>query len=77
MSIFVNRVAIGFEDAEELKPTERFELSETLTSADSSQPTLLNFVLYQKVSQLAIFIESNQEDGEQTVVSHVKLFGLK
>ena len=77
VSVFVNRVAIGFEDAEDLKPTERFELTAEQASNPKADPVLLNFVLYQKIAQFAIFVESNQEDGEQTVVSHVKLYGLK
>merc|ERR1712137_512795 len=72
--IFVNRRALGFEDAEDLKPTERFSLTEA--QATGKEPVQLNFVLYQKVLQLAIFVENNQADGEVTTISGLQLFGL-
>jgi hypothetical protein len=69
VSLFVNR-SIGFEDSD-LKPTQAFVVP------NNKEPILVNFVQYQKVASLAVFIESNQSGAENTTVFRLQLFGAK
>ena len=66
VSLFVNR-SIGFEDLD-LRPTQAFVLP------NNHEPVLVNFVQFQKVVSLAMFIESG---AESTTVSKLQLFGVK
>ncbi len=69
VSFFVNR-SIGFEDTD-LKPTQSFVVP------NNKQPIQVNFVQFQKVASLAIFIESNQSGADATTLSRLQLFGVK
>ncbi len=70
VKLFANRT-LGFEDSD-LTPTQSFVLD-----PKNTQPVLLNFVQYQKLSSLCIFIESNQGGNDVTVVNKIELFGVK
>lgn len=69
VKLFVNRTALSFDDVEDLPPTQ------TLTFRGQSATLPLQFVKFQSVNTLAIFIEDNQSDGEVTKVSHLSLIG--
>lgn len=75
--LFINQVSMGFDNVEDLKPVQTFELSKEAATDESKEPILVNFVQYQKVSQLSIFVESNQGDGDRTVVKKVQIYGVK
>ena len=69
--LFVNRDNLGFEDAEDVDPTQTLHL----TSEQMKQgPIQLKYVLYQRVKSLTLFIEDNQ-GGEITALGGIKIFG--
>jgi len=69
--LFVNRENLGFEDAEDVDPTQTLHL----TSEDIKKgPIQLKYVKYQRVKSLTLFIEDNQ-GGEITALGGIKLTG--
>jgi hypothetical protein len=72
--LFVNRENIGFEDAEDIEPTQTLHLT-TEDLKESAEPIALKFVKYQRVKSLTLFIEDNQ-GGETTALGMLKMFGL-
>lgn len=65
--------SIDFNDAEGMVADQ--ELS--LTPETLGERLELKFVKFQRVTQLAIFVESNQEDGEVSALSCIQLFGAE
>lgn len=71
--LYVNRENLGFEDCEDVDPTQTIHLTaEDLK--ESADPIALKFVLYQRVKSLTLFIEDNQ-GGDITALGGLKLFG--
>jgi hypothetical protein len=68
--LYVDRENLGFEDADEVDPTQTLHL----TTEDMKQPIVLKFVKYQRVNSLTIFIEDNQ-GGDVTALGGLKIFG--
>lgn len=73
IKIFVNRVNIGFSDAADVIPTEEIDLSSA--PLDPEGKILVNFVKYQRVSSLTIFVEENM-GADVTVIGGLKVFGM-
>ena len=69
--IFVNRENLGFEDCDDVDPTQTLDLT-----ADNSmnQPIQLKFVKYQRVKSLTLFISDNN-GGDVTALGGIKIFG--
>ena len=70
--IYLNR-EIGFEDWEDVEPTQTLDL----TAADlkeSADPTKLKYVKFQRVKNLTFFIEDNA-GGDITALGGLKIFG--
>mmetsp|Transcript_12674 Transcript_12674/g.24367 ORF Transcript_12674/g.24367 Transcript_12674/m.24367 type:complete len:190 (+) Transcript_12674:100-669(+) len=71
--LYVNRENLGFEDCDDVDPTQTLHLTaEDLK--ESAPPINLKYVLYQRVKSLTIFIEDNQ-GGEITSLGGLQLFG--
>ena len=73
VKLFVNRENLGFEDIEDVDPTQTF----TLTAEDlreGSDPLPLKFVKFQRVKSITFFVEDNN-GGEITALGMLKLFG--
>lgn len=68
--LFVDRENLGFEDAEDVDPTQTLHI----TTEDMKKPILLKFVKYQRVNSLTLFVEDNQ-GGEVTAIGGLKLYG--
>jgi PITH domain len=68
--LYVNRDNLGFEDCEDVDPTQTLHL----TSEDMKKPIQLKYVKYQRVKSLTLFIEDNQ-GGDTTALGGLKLFG--
>eukprot|EP01095_Lingulamoeba_sp_RSL-Kostka_P008320 TRINITY_DN274_c0_g1_i1.p1 TRINITY_DN274_c0_g1~~TRINITY_DN274_c0_g1_i1.p1 ORF type:complete len:317 (+),score=125.92 TRINITY_DN274_c0_g1_i1:47-997(+) len=86
IKLFVNKEAMDFSSAETEKPTQVIELSEdqindgsggSSSSNKKKQPKLipLKFVRFQKVNSLTIFVESNLDDEETTVIDQLCFIG--
>mmetsp|Transcript_58469 Transcript_58469/g.143013 ORF Transcript_58469/g.143013 Transcript_58469/m.143013 type:complete len:207 (-) Transcript_58469:432-1052(-) len=77
VKLFVNRNNLGFEDIDDVEPTQEFELtSEQLkeTTADGSASIPTKYVKFQRTKTLTIFIEDNN-GGEITALGGLKLMG--
>ena len=72
ISIFVNRENLGFEDCEDVDPTQKVDLSE---EGAIKQPIQLKFVKYQRVKSLTLFIADNN-GGDITAIGGIKIFGF-
>eukprot|EP00538_Stauroneis_constricta_P009376 CAMPEP_0119547584 /NCGR_PEP_ID=MMETSP1352-20130426/1662_1 /TAXON_ID=265584 /ORGANISM="Stauroneis constricta, Strain CCMP1120" /LENGTH=189 /DNA_ID=CAMNT_0007592533 /DNA_START=25 /DNA_END=594 /DNA_ORIENTATION=- len=73
VKLFVNRSNLGFEDIDDVDPTQVL----TLTSEDLKEdagPIMIKFVKFQRVQGLTIYIEDN-EGAEQTALGALKLMG--
>lgn len=71
MHLFVNRENLGFEDADDVDPTQTLHLT---TEDIKKGPIPLKFVKFQRVKTLTLFIEDNQ-GGEITALGGIKLEG--
>lgn len=71
--LYVNRENLGFEDCEDVDPTQTLHLT-TEDLKESSEPINLKYVKFQRVKSLTVFIEDNQ-GGEITALGGIKLFG--
>ncbi|KAL3937177.1 MAG: hypothetical protein SGARI_002252, partial [Bacillariaceae sp.] len=73
VKLYVNRNNLGFEDIDDVEPTQEF----TLTDEDlreSSDPLMTKFVKFQRVKSLTIFIEDNN-GGEVSALGMVRMMG--
>ncbi len=71
---YINRLALGFDEAESIEPTETLEFeAEDLTK--DAKPKQLRFVRYQSVGQVILFVESNQNDEETTRIDQIIFYG--
>lgn len=77
VKLFVNRNNLGFEDIDDVEPTQVLELTaeqlkETTESSSAAIPT--KYVKFQRTKTLTIFIEDNN-GGEITALGGLKLMG--
>lgn len=72
VKLFVNWPTIGFSEAADTAGVQEFELGEKELAGELLQ---LKLVKFQRVSCLTIFIESNQEDEDTTLVQKLAVFG--
>lgn len=71
--MYVNRENLGFEDCDDVDPTQTIEL----TAADlreSADAIALKFVKFQRVRSLTFFIEDNA-GGDVSALGGLKLYG--
>lgn len=58
VSVFVNRNNLGFQDIEDVEPTQEFELS-AADLKENADPIPLKFVKFQRVNSITLFIKDN------------------
>jgi len=73
VKLFVNRESMGFEDCDDVDPTQEFELTAEDLKEDA-KPLLLKYVRFQRVRSITIFIEDNA-GGEISALGALKFFG--
>lgn len=74
VKLFINQThTLDFDAAEQRKPTQEFSLTADNTRADSLIP--LQYVKYQNVQTLTLFVKDNQGDCETTVINHIGVYG--
>ena len=67
VKLFVNKVDMDFNDAEDLPPTQTLELKGT------SATLPLQFTKFQSVNTITVFLENNQGDTESTALSRLEV----
>lgn len=73
VKLYVNRENIGFEDADDIDPTQEIELTAEDMKEDAP-PVLLKFVKFQRVRSITVFVVENA-GGDVTAIGGLKLFG--
>lgn len=71
--IFVNRCNLGFEDVDDVEPTQTIELTIADLKEDA-QPIPLKFLKFQRVKSVTLFIEDNA-GGDVSSLGGLKLIG--
>jgi hypothetical protein len=71
--LFVNRENLGFEDCDDVDPTQTLQLT-TNDLKESAEAIQLKYVKFQRVKCLTLYIEDNQ-GGEITAIGGLRLFG--
>lgn len=74
IKLFVNRCNLGFEDVDDVEPTQIIELTNEDLRENSSDAILLKFLKFQRVSSITFFIEDN-DGGEVSALGGLKIFG--
>ena len=64
---------MGFEDCEDVDPTQEFELTDDDLKEDA-EPLALKFVKFQRVKSITVFIEDNA-GGETTALGMLQFYG--
>jgi hypothetical protein len=72
VKIFVNTTPLGFDEAEDLLPTQELTLTPEGLTTDTAEK--LNYVKFQYVSNLTLFFPENN-GADTTMLSNLKLFG--
>ena len=72
VKIFINTTDLGFDEAEDLLPTQELVLTPEKLTTDTAEK--LNYVKFQYVSNLTLFFPENK-GGDTTMLSNLKLFG--
>jgi len=70
IKLFVNKSSLSFDDVEDMPPTQVLEMKGT------SDEIKLNFVKFQNVSSLTVFIDANQGLEDSTALSRFHLVGM-
>lgn len=73
IKLYVNRESMGFEDCEDIEPTQIFELNGD-DLKEGAKPLLLKYVKFQRVRSITIFVEDN-EGGDITALGMLQFFG--
>jgi hypothetical protein len=72
VKLFANRVNLSFDDMDSITPTQTLELNEGHATGTSVP---LQFVKFQTVNSMTVFIENNVEDAEVTSLQRFSLVG--
>ena len=67
---------MGFDDTESFPPTQVLELSRSDFAADGSATVALNFVKFQCVQSLTLFIADNQQGSDVTALARLQFVGM-
>jgi hypothetical protein len=76
VKLFVNKLNISFEDAEEYKATQEFELTNEDLKPET-KPVQIDSVKFVKTDTLTVFIKTNQSNQDHTVLNQIVLWGRK
>lgn len=73
VKLYVNRTNMGFEDIEDIDPTQTLELTaEDLK--ESADPLMIKYVKFQRVRSITFFVEDNA-GGDVTALGGLQFFG--
>ena len=76
IKLFTNKPHnLGFEEAEDLSPTQEITLTEKDWNADGTANIPLRFVKFQNITSLVVFIKDGDGEGEKTRLDRVLLIG--
>lgn len=73
IKLYVNRENMGFEDCDDIEPTQTFEVTDE-NLKEGAEPIRLKYVKFQRVKSITIFIEDNA-GGDVSALGMLKFFG--
>lgn len=73
IKLYVNRENLGFEDCNDIDPTQEFDLC-AADLKELADPLSLKFVKFQRVRSITIFVEDNA-GGNVTALGSLKMYG--
>ena len=73
VQVYVNRCNLGFEDVDDVEPTQTLELTAADLKEDAD-PILLKFLKFQRVRSITLFIEDNA-GGDVSALGGLKFMG--
>jgi len=73
IKLYVNRDSMGFEDCDDVDPTQEIELTAENLAEDAA-PVPLKYVKFQRVKSITIFVEDNM-GGDVSALGMLKFFG--
>lgn len=73
VKLWKNTPNMDFNDANDSKPVQQFELSESDLQGDKD--LALDYLKFKNVDNLTIFIENNQDDEEVTFLNNIQFYG--
>ncbi len=71
--IYANRVNIGFEDVDDIEPTQTIELTAADLKEDAD-PIQLKFVKFQRIRSITVYIEDNA-GGDVSALGGLQFMG--
>mmetsp|Transcript_13978 Transcript_13978/g.23157 ORF Transcript_13978/g.23157 Transcript_13978/m.23157 type:complete len:198 (+) Transcript_13978:49-642(+) len=71
LKLFINRTNFGFDEAEDVEPEQKIELSDDALGTK----ILLKFVKFQNVDRLWVYVDGNLGDTESSAISMLKFWG--
>lgn len=71
IKLFANRVSLGFADAEVLPALQTISYNEVM----SGETIQLKVALFQNVTSLQLFVDTNKGGGDKTELGKIKLYG--
>lgn len=71
MKLFINKAPMSFDDVDSFIATEEIEIQEGELEGD----IILNYVKYQNVSNLSIFIQDNRGGEDVTEMAKLEIHG--
>ncbi|KAL2256378.1 hypothetical protein VTK26DRAFT_1760 [Humicola hyalothermophila] len=76
IKLFTNKPHnLGFDEAEDLSPTQEIVLSEKDWNADGTANIGLRFVKFQNITSLVVFVVDGDGEGEKTRLDRIRLIG--
>ncbi|KAI2473687.1 putative thioredoxin [Annulohypoxylon bovei var. microspora] len=76
LKLFTNRPHnLGFDDAEDIDPTQTIEIGENDWNANGTANLGLRFVRYQNLTSLVIFVVDGDGDGEKVRIDRIRFIG--
>jgi len=74
VKLYVNRENMGFEDCDDIDPTQILQLSESDLKEDNDKAIKLMFVKFQRVRSITLFIDDNA-GGDVSALGALAFFG--
>lgn len=76
LKLFTNRPHnLGFDEAEDIDPTQSFEISESDWNSNGTANLSLRFVRFQNITSLVIFVVDGDGDGEKVRIDRIRVIG--
>ncbi len=66
---------LGFDEAEDIQPTQEIEISETDWNSNGTASLGLRFVRFQNLTSLVVFIVDGDGDSEKVRIDRIRLIG--